>query len=546
MLVAVQLLLLAVSVGPYRQTVEASATATLSKLSNEAAAAQEKGDYRLAADKYRAILKLRPQLIEARFNLGLMLHLAGDYSDAAASLKEVLQRDPNSFPSNFMLGVELLRTQRPHEAIVFLTRAHKLQPENGRVALSLAQAELLVDDYHSAYLRFSELTDKKPMDSDAWYGLGLSSLAQMRSSLLQLSLYAKESVYTKLLLARSYAERGYRKQAEEIYSALLPRTEPACIASSLAVLRQREGDIALSQTLLRQDRGHICSATVQQDAMDPNTRGFPTEASDIPQPEWAYQHCGAASPEVPPHDKTPSLHSIACAEQARNYRQALLLSQSRLAALPHEPASLYWQVRASRNLAFAALARVQDISPGSVQLHLLLGHILLDEEQWQSSEQEYQQAIRQDPASVQAHLGLAMVEYRARRFDDAIPELQRTIALAPLDGKANYLLGSILAAQAKYASAQTYLETAQQNASADDRIPARALLAKVYTELGRSHDAVRQLEACLAADTDGSYHYRISLLYRKLGRKQEAAEALRASAQIRSNNRAQGDEPKPQ
>ena len=453
----VQLAFVAVFVGLCGQAAADVSESSIEELASEAKAAQQSGDYKLAAVKYRAILELRPNFTQARFNLGLMLHLGGEYEEAAANLKQVLREDPNSFASNFMVGVELLRMQQPREAIPFLERARSLKTGDEHAALSLAQAELLADRFDQAYALFAEITRTEPANSEAWYGLGLSSLGQMQLSVEELSRYARDSVYTKALLS---------------------------------------GD-SVSQTAL------------------------------------VYENCS---------DQGASLPSIACAEHSGKYDEAMALCRQRLSSLPHDAGALYWKVRINRKLADSALTQVGKINPDSAQLHLLLGHILLDQEKLQQAGDEYQKAIQLDPSGIPAHFGLAMAEYQAHKFDDAMVELRQVLAVAPRDSKANYLLGSILTRRQQYREAQAYLIKAEGDASESDIVPIRSLLAKTYGENGDIAHAIRELGLCLPADTDGSYHYRLFLLYKGAGNTQAAQAALRQYSLLRKKSKSRDDE----
>ena len=559
MLSPVQLALIAASVSFYAQVIDGLGP-SFEELVAAAKTAQQSGEYKVAADKYSAILKLRPDYTEARFNRGLMLHLAGEYSEAAANLKKVLQKDPNSFPSNLMVGVELLRMQQPEAAIAFLERARKLRPQGEQVALNLAQAELLAGHFDPAYLQFADLVRKEPGNSEAWYGLGMSSLGEMRLSLEQLSLHAKSSVYTKILLAGSYAERGYWKQADEIYVGLLALSEPKCIPSSLGFLRLREGDAASAARLFRQDLKQGCSAAAallnrpvaaaRGSVPDPagmsslKATGLEPESGVMPQPVWQYENCkehASLQPVQPTHNQVNLwLHSIACADQEQSYERALNIVRSRLAVAPQDSAALYWKVRGTRKLAYSALAQVAKINPDSIQLHSLLGHILLDQEKLQAAENEYKKVLDRDPSAMEAHMGLAMAEYRSRDVGNAVPELQRVLSLAPRDSKANYLLGSILVYELQYNDAKAYLIHAEQSARPDEVVPIHARLAEAYAETGDLGRAIQQLQPCLSADPDGHYHYRISLLYKKSGNERAAKAALRRYSELRNTGQAAG------
>jgi predicted Zn-dependent protease len=53
-----------------------------------------------------------------------------------------------------------------------------------------------------------------------------------------------------------------------------------------------------------------------------------------------------------------------------------------------------------------------------------------------------------------------------------------------------------------------------------------ALLGTVYAETGRTQEAIAQLEMGLAADEDGSTHYKLARMYRKAGDTKRADAAI--------------------
>jgi tetratricopeptide (TPR) repeat protein len=62
---------------------------------------------------------------------------------------------------------------------------------------------------------------------------------------------------------------------------------------------------------------------------------------------------------------------------------------------------------------------------------------------------------------------------------------------------------------------------------------AHVLLSKAYDEAGKTDLALAHLEKGAVEDQDGSVHYRLFLLYRKLNQPAKAQEALRRSRELR-------------
>ena len=65
-------------------------------------------------------------------------------------------------------------------------------------------------------------------------------------------------------------------------------------------------------------------------------------------------------------------------------------------------------------------------------------------------------------------------------------------------------------------------------------VDAHAKLGKALAMLGRLEDAVSHLEIASKLDRDGSIHYQISTLYRRLGKEEQAAANLQESQRLRA------------
>ena len=60
-----------------------------------------------------------------------------------------------------------------------------------------------------------------------------------------------------------------------------------------------------------------------------------------------------------------------------------------------------------------------------------------------------------------------------------------------------------------------------------------ALLGKIYASQGRMPEAIKELQQALPDDRDGSLHYQIYMLHKKIGDESAAHEALKQSEALR-------------
>lgn len=201
-------------------------------------------------------------------------------------------------------------------------------------------------------------------------------------------------------------------------------------------------------------------------------------------------------------------------------------SASRLAFLdPHSAGALYWSIKANERLAYEALEKYEQMEPNSERSHLLLGDIYRQRDQFLKAETEYRWALSIKPHSAAALYGLASAYFG----DGNIPKTIQTARLAleqmPDDPELNLLAGEAYVANRQYPAAAPCLKIAL--GAKPQMIPhVHALLGEVYEHTEDTQQAIAQLKLGLSSDQDGSLHYQLARLYRKIGDTKDAAAAL--------------------
>lgn len=131
--------------------------------------AEQQGRYMQAVDHFREALRLRPNFLEARGNLGLALIRLGKPEEATAQLEQVLRVKPDDAAAHMGLGRALEKVNRVDEAIGQYRLAAQYDPRsiearvnlgvllqrNGRLddAVAVYQAALIIrpDDFPSHF-----------------------------------------------------------------------------------------------------------------------------------------------------------------------------------------------------------------------------------------------------------------------------------------------------------------------------------------------------------------------------------------------------------
>jgi tetratricopeptide (TPR) repeat protein len=218
----------------------------------------------------------------------------------------------------------------------------------------------------------------------------------------------------------------------------------------------------------------------------------------------------------------------ACAYSSGDFRTSFLAS-AELAKYPSDILpSQYWRAKSAEELGVAALRQAGLVAPDSAKVHFLLAELYRQKYQEERAEAEYLTVIELHPNDLAAHLGLADAYSISMEFDKAIPELKRIFSMDPSQPDANYLMGNILVNQHQYSEAMPYLEIALKGSTSKKPL-VHALISRVYASQGRTKNAISELLQALGADQDGSLHYQLSMLYRKVGDQEAAAAALEQS-----------------
>ncbi|MGA7343808.1 MAG: tetratricopeptide repeat protein [Terracidiphilus sp.] len=206
---------------------------------------------------------------------------------------------------------------------------------------------------------------------------------------------------------------------------------------------------------------------------------------------------------------------------------------------PHSLEALYWSIEANERLAFQSLARFQQLDPDSARSHVLLGDIYQQLERFDDAQAEYQKALSLAPSDPAAMLGLASAYLSNYNSKGAMTLAQNALSRTPDDPELNLIMGQALLNQREYAEAEPYLKKSL-NAKPQMLPRIHALIGKVYAETGRTKEAIGEVELGASSDEDGSVHYLLARLYRKLGDTKDAQIALQRMETIKKQREARG------
>jgi Flp pilus assembly protein TadD len=124
----------------------AGQTGSPDRLYAEAVQMQQKGDLDGAIQNYRALLKMRPELAEARSNLGAALARQGRYQEAISEYSLALSVRPSNSGVRMNLALAYYKAGQIQEATRELTTVVAQAPQNRQATLLLADCYLRTGD----------------------------------------------------------------------------------------------------------------------------------------------------------------------------------------------------------------------------------------------------------------------------------------------------------------------------------------------------------------------------------------------------------------
>lgn len=584
-LATILLALLTVPVLPAQQP---DADNLLDNLLAKARVAQSNDDFVAAEQAYQQAVHIRPDIPELWANLGLMQHQIGQKKNAILSFRKALARNTGLLVPNLFLGIDLIDSGSPSEAIPYLLAAEKLQPGDIQAPLALGRAYAALQRNLDAGDAYTRALSIDPGNSDAWFGVGMMSLRQVETDTRRLISESPKSTYLTSLQALVFAEEGKLPQAAERYEMLLASpAAPYCSRAEYVLLlaRQREsgdetlddsmcaitplvrmnkalrvGDYngawhdlltlnRLSREVLRSNLDLLWTGLSAQQleqvagSLDMATSQLPEDLlaalrSSLHQtsPEvemFVSKSCGTKGPDGPTVPSSAgSISPVECAYYTGDYRRASQEARRLTAAAATHTSGLYWEIRADQRLATAALARAEETATkNSSRIAVLMGDLYRQKQQYGAALSEYQKALRLNPSDSGAMLGTATAYFLEAKYDEALASAQKALAADPREPRLNLLVGEILIARGLYPGAELALN---KSLKADPELLPRVheLLGRCYASTDRANDAIREFTLALPSDEDGSVHYELALLYRKNGNIAAMKSALEISQRL--------------
>lgn len=134
------------------------------------------GNVEAAIPQYRAYLKLRPEAVDARSNLGAALSKAGRYAEAIPEYRQALRGRPGDPHIRLNLALANYKLGRIGDAAAEFAGLHASQPDNSQVMLLLADCWLRQGEYKQVIELLTPVEKRNVDDLAIAYLLGTALL----------------------------------------------------------------------------------------------------------------------------------------------------------------------------------------------------------------------------------------------------------------------------------------------------------------------------------------------------------------------------------
>lgn len=222
---------------------------------------------------------------------GFALHQRADYVDALTVLRQAWKLEPHDYFANLLIGIDLLRTNRPNDAIGYLEEAARQRPKEDFPYEYLGEALARLRRYADAVAAYEHAVSVAPASPQAIEGAAGYSVERFRELAAQLRATNAGLAAEQRLQARAHSANDPLRREFLRRSAELDPNAPG-IWGELALADARAGD--------EEDaRAHLSNALARdaadQSALEAEAR-LAAASGDWKKALHALERIGDASP----------------------------------------------------------------------------------------------------------------------------------------------------------------------------------------------------------------------------------------------------------
>jgi tetratricopeptide (TPR) repeat protein len=469
---------------------------TLADLYTEARSAQASGDLKTATQKYERIVTIRPDLGEVYSNLGSLYLQQRQSERALRCFKEAMKLKPDLAGPYFFLGVMAFNSRRYDEALKYLKRAESLDRSAIETVLYLGYTNFARSSYLNAARDFQKVAEVRPEDPDVLYYLSKAYGQAAKNYFDVLKSRFPDCFYTHLAKGHVYEAQSEWTDAKTEYSS---------------ALRQQPGNGRLQQRL----------AWVTRNAATPHGAGQPPPAVPGSQEELI---------DGPVRFLYALPDENRVRDELQHYRT--MISENATAASPDQ---IYKLTEGYQILSYLASFLIFKVAPDSFRTHQLTAEHYEELGKADDAIQEYRETAKLKPDLPDIHFVIGNLYWKRNLLDEALPELKQELSINPDHAQALYELGDVQFAKGNVREAEEYL---LRSLRVEPTIAEAYLtLERIYTATDRYAESLNQLKQVIKlAPDDPTPHYRMIVIFRKLGELDQAEAEMKIFTKLQSQS----------
>ena len=447
----------------------------------------ERGKELMGQQKFEEAVSVYRQLVQAvpnnpgmLLNLGMALHLAGHSREAIAPLEHATKLDPTILPAWLFLGASYLSAGDAARSLPPLEKYVRLQADDPGGHQTLGDALQQAGKYADAANEYGKLSQLEPSNPHAFYGLNRSYFALADATFRKVEEMAPQSAWWFGLVAD---ERVRRRQFHSAFfffkkaEGLMPHLPDLHV--SISKVYDETGHPDWAATERKKERDPDCSAMPQAcdfvagryDQVIRNT-GQTAQAR-----YWQSRAFAALAENAFEHlehlPEGPEICELR-AERMGEQRQTLESVGEWRKALQYAPNDEHLNEELLSSLYRAkeypeALKLAGDLlreNPSSAELNFTKGDILVNSQKPEQAIPFLERALKLNPNLLAAHHALGRAYAQLGHQSDAIPHLQKALAI-DTDGSLHYQLARAFQSTGQPELAKKTLQESQQRQKAD-------------------------------------------------------------------------------
>ena len=449
-----------------------------------------------------------------------------------------MQAAPNQTSISLLLADLYVKAGRSDEAIALANRVLQARPAPRQARLVRGQALLTKGDGAAALREFQELVRSEPRWAEAHYHLAHAHRDLGRTADARAAYREALRLDPRLDLARlematltgeALDEADMRRQIERLGTSLKEDPRNALLREALARTllvagRTREAHEEL-KALLEQAPLHLGANFL-------SARILFQEGRDAE----AVSRLQVVLRANPDHVEARlllarDLHRRGLLPEAIRHLEAIVTGHPRLLDVSYELGIAYAGV-GRLDEAMGIARHLEQSQPRDPRAALLRGGVLLERRDFAGALAAFEAALKLDPRLADAHRGAGQAYERLRQPARAADAYRRALALKGDDAIAMNNLAWVLAEDLDRPDealplAERAVQVAPRSGENLDT------LGRIHYRRGNYEKAAELLrEATTRLPQNGAIHYHLGLAYAKLGRREDAASALRRASRL--------------